>query len=59
MLEINVYSIIDSKVFGVYLLLAIIEYKFNNYKHMVEVKKMQPSNKGGVNANSDIDHANY
>ncbi len=62
MLEINVYSVINSKVFGlivgVYLLLAIVKQKFNDYKHMVEVQRMQLGNKGGINANSGIGHAN-
>ncbi len=44
MLEINVYSIIDSKVFGVKIsvnfLFAIVEYKSNNYKHVIKVKNM-------------------
>jgi hypothetical protein len=55
MLEINVYSSIDSKVFGVTygvnFLLPIIEYRFNYYRHVVEIKRMQVDSKGGVNAN--------
>jgi hypothetical protein len=43
MLEINVYSIVDSKVFGVKInvnfFLVIVEYKFNDYKHVMKVKK--------------------
>jgi hypothetical protein len=45
MLEINIQSIIDCKVFGVTfgvnLLLPIIELRFHNYKHVVEVERMQ------------------
>jgi hypothetical protein len=55
MLEINVYSIIDSKVFGVTIgvnfLLALVKYKFNNCNHVVEVERMQLGSKGGVNVN--------
>jgi len=40
MLEINVYSSIDSKVFGMIVgdnfLFAIVVKKFYNYKHVVE-----------------------
>ncbi len=42
--EINVYSIIDSKVFGVKIgvnfLLAIVEERFNDCKHVVKVERM-------------------
>jgi hypothetical protein len=52
MLEINVYSIIHSKVFGVTFgvnfFLPIVEYKFNYYKHVVEVERIQVGTKGGV-----------
>ncbi len=36
---------------GVNFLLAIIEYKLNICNYMVEVKRMQLSNKGRGNAN--------
>ncbi len=55
MLEINIYSIIDSKVFGVTIgvnfLLAIVEQSFNDCKHMVEVERMQLGSTGGENEN--------
>jgi len=55
MLEINIYSIIDSNVFGVTIgvnfLLAIIEYRFNDCKHMVEVERIKLGNIGGKYAN--------
>jgi hypothetical protein len=54
-LEINIYSIIDSKVFGVTIcvnfLLAIVKQRFNNCKHMVVVERMQLSSMNGENAN--------
>jgi hypothetical protein len=62
MLKINVYSTVDSKVFGVKIsvnfLLAIVEYKFNDYKHVIKVKNMQLGNMGGKNANYCIDQTN-
>jgi hypothetical protein len=52
MLEINIYSIIDFNVFGVTIgvnfLLAIIEYRFNDCKHVVKVERMQLGSIGGV-----------
>ncbi len=55
MLEINVYSIIDSKVFGVTIgdnfLFAIVVKSFYDYKHMVEEEKMQLGSMGAKNAN--------
>jgi hypothetical protein len=45
MLEINIHSIIDCKVFdvtfGVNFLLPIIELRFHDCKHVVKVEKMQ------------------
>jgi hypothetical protein len=45
MLVINVYSIIDSNVFGLTIgdnfLFAIVVERFYNYKHMVEKERMQ------------------
>ncbi len=55
MLEINVYSIMDSKVFGVIIgfnfLLTIVEQKFNDCKHAVEVEMIQLVSMGGENEN--------
>jgi hypothetical protein len=55
MLEINVYSIIDSKVFGVTIgvnfLFSIVIKRFNDCKHMVEEEMMQLKSIGGKNAN--------
>jgi len=56
--EINVYSIIDSKVFRVNFLLPIIKQRFHDYRHLVKVERMQLDNKGGINANSNIDWEN-
>ncbi len=56
--EINVYLIIDSKVFGVNFLLPIIKQRFHDYRHLVKVERMQLDNKGGINANSNIDWEN-
>jgi len=54
-LEINIYSIIDSNVFGVTIgvnfLLVILEQRFNDCKHMVVVERMQLSRTSGENAN--------
>jgi hypothetical protein len=48
MFEINVYSIIDSKVFGVKIgvnfLLAIVEERFNDCKHVVKRKDVIKQN---------------
>ncbi len=53
MLKINVYSIIDSKVFGVIIsvnfLFSIAIKRFNYYKHVVEEDALK--NIGGKNAN--------
>ncbi len=55
MFEINVYSITNSKVFGVIIgfnfLIAIVEYRFIDCKHMVEVERIQLCNMGEKNAN--------
>jgi hypothetical protein len=55
MLEIYVYSIIDSKVFGVIVgdnfLLAIGVERSSDYKHAVEEQKMQLGNTYANNAN--------
>jgi hypothetical protein len=49
------YSIIDSKVFGVTIgdnfLFSIVAKRFYNCKHMVEEKRMQLGNTGAKNAN--------
>jgi hypothetical protein len=51
MLEIKVYSIIVSKVFGVTIAInfrfAIVKYMFNNYKWVVVVEKMELGNSYG------------
>ncbi len=61
-LEINIYSIVDSKVFGVTIgvnfPLAIVEQRFNDCKHMVVVERMQLSSKSGENANWGIHNSN-
>jgi hypothetical protein len=55
MLEINLYSIMNSKVFGVIIgfnfLVAIVEYRFIDCKHMVEVERIQLCSTGEENAN--------
>jgi hypothetical protein len=55
MFEINVYSIIDSKVFGVTIgvnfLLPILKQRFDDCKHVVGVEMMQERNKIKVNVN--------
>jgi hypothetical protein len=55
MLEINVYSIIDSKVFGVTIGVnfhfAIVIERFNDCTHVVEDERMQLKSTGGKNAN--------
>jgi hypothetical protein len=55
MLEINIYSIIDSKVFGVKIgvnfLFAIVIERFNDCTHVVEDERMQLKSTGGKNAN--------
>jgi len=38
--------------------LAIVEWRFNDCKHIVEVERMQLGSMGGENSNWDIDHAN-
>jgi hypothetical protein len=55
MLEINVYSIIDSKVFGVTIganfIFTIVIERSNDCKHVVEKERMQLKSIGGKNAN--------
>ncbi len=61
MLEINVHSIIDCKVFGVTFgvnfLLPIIELTFHDYKHVVEVERMKLGS-GWSKCKFSIDRAN-
>ncbi len=62
MLEINMYSIIDSKVFGVTIgdnfLFSIVVKRSYDYKHMVEEERMQLGSTGAMNANWGIQRAN-
>ncbi len=62
MLEISMYSIIDSKVFGVIVgdnfLFAIGVERSYDYKHTVEEQKMQLGSFHSNNANWSILHAN-
>jgi hypothetical protein len=55
MLEINVYSIIDSKVFGetigVNFLFAIVIERLNDYNKVIEEERMQLRSIGGKNTN--------
>jgi hypothetical protein len=62
MLVINVYSIIDSNVFGLTIgdnfLFAIVAERFYNYKHVVAKKRMQLESIRANNAIWGIPHAN-
>jgi len=62
MLEINVYSIIHSKVFGVIVgdnfLFAIRVERFYHCKHSIKENKMQLKNTHANNANWGILHVN-
>jgi len=55
MLMINMYSIIDSKVFGLTIgdnfIFAIIVERFYNCKHMIEEERMQLKGTCANNAN--------
>jgi hypothetical protein len=55
MLEINIYSMMDSKVFNVIIgfnfLLSIVEYKFNDCKHVLEVEMIPLASMDGEIAN--------
>ncbi len=59
---INVYSIIDSKVFGLtlgdkYFFATVVE-RFYDCKHVVEEERMQLGSLCANNANRSILHAN-
>jgi hypothetical protein len=62
MFEINMYSIIDSKVFGVIVgdnfLFAIGIERSYDYKHTIEEQKMQLGSTHANYANWNILHAN-
>ncbi len=62
MFEINMYSIIDFKVFGLIIgdnfLFAIVVERFYNCKHVVEEQRMQLGSTQTKNANRGILQAN-